>query len=162
MIAYMKQYPNGGFCWPGHSSSGVNPIVSSLIPSCVDTSQVVQKTKDKQQIESGRKKQTKTDLELQMQEVNLAHLSIPDVFVFMAIARTLQKSYTATKNADSSGHRPNFPTFFFGVSLTTELLLCSRLTTLGSHPQQTNSLYPSLLVSQVFASTALCAVFVPK
>ena len=40
--------------------------------------------------------------------------------MFIATVRTQRKSHTATKNADSSGHRPNFPTTCFGVSLPTD------------------------------------------
>ena len=34
----------------------------------------------------------------------------------MAIAITQRKSYTATKNAESSGHCPNFPTHCSGLA----------------------------------------------
>ena len=54
-----------------------------------------------------------------MQEVKLALLSIP-VYLCVAIMKTQQKSHTATKNADSSGHCPNFSTPCFGVSLPTD------------------------------------------
>ena len=42
------------------------------------------------------------------------------MYVHMAFAITQWKSHIATKNAASSGHRPNFATPCFGVSLPTD------------------------------------------
>ena len=79
----------------------------------------------------------------------------------MAIARTLRKSYTAAKNADSSGLPPNFPTPCFGVSLLTSAISDPSLLTdcFGISPLTDYCLHPSLPVSQVFAGTALFIVF---
>ena len=43
------------------------------------------------------------------------------MYVDMAIAITQRKSHTATKNADSSGHRPNLPIPCFSVSFPDDL-----------------------------------------
>ena len=58
------------------------------------------------------------DLELQTQEREFGTLAFY-VCMFMAIAITQRKSRTATKNAVSSGHHPNFPPPCFRVSLPT-------------------------------------------
>ena len=93
-----------GFCWPGRSSSGVDPIVNSHTQQCGNFTGCTKKKKKKQTPESGRKKQTNIDLELwKSGRWSLGLLSILCIFV-MANAKTLWKSYTATKNADSSGH----------------------------------------------------------
>ena len=71
----------------------------------------------------------------------------------MANVRTMQKSYTATKNNDSSGHSSSL----LYVSLLTDPLLQTLIAS-GSHPLTlTNSLHLSHPVLQVFTGTALCA-----
>ena len=64
--------------------------------------------------------------------------------------RTQQKSHTATKNADSSGHCLNFSTLSFGVSLPTDRPGVSILTdSLPLFSGLTDVLCPSPPVSQV-------------
>ena len=60
------------------------------------------KIKTKQQTEGERKKQTNTDSELQNAGGWRWHFLTFFVCKFMVIARILRKSYTATKDADSS------------------------------------------------------------
>ena len=112
--------PHAGFCWFCRSSSGVDSDVNSHTRSCGHFTGTKIKIKTKQQTEGGRKKQT-----AKPRKVKLALFSI--LCMFMAIARTLQKSHPAIKNADSFGHCPNFPTPFFGVSLPTDCLGVSLL-----------------------------------
>ena len=76
---FMKSPTNGGFRWPGRSSSGVDPVVSSHTRPCGNFTGCTQKQKQKkkqnkkpktkQQTEGGRKKQTNTDLKCKTREV---------------------------------------------------------------------------------------------
>ena len=62
-----------GFCWPVRSSSGVDPLLT-FTPGRVGISLVVQKNLEKI-TESGRKKQTNIDSELQTQESEVGTLA---------------------------------------------------------------------------------------
>ena len=119
---------NVGFCWFGHSSDCLvvsTPFVNSHTWLCRHFTGCAKK-----QTEGGRKKQDNC----KCRKVKLALFSI--LCMFIAITRTLQKSYTTTKNADSSGlclhcscpglgfltlcSRVPLPTDCFGVLLLTD------------------------------------------
>ena len=93
-----------GFCWFGCLSSGEDPVVSSHTCPCRHFTGGT-KIKIKQQTEDGRKKQTNTDSEQQNTGRWSMHFFAFCVYLLcVAITRTQKKSYTATKDADSSGH----------------------------------------------------------
>ena len=111
----MKYPANSGFLWPGRSSTGMDPFVSSHTRPCGHFKCCTKKKKNNKQRLETDKHGFRT---AKHRKVELTLFRV--LCLFMAIARTLRKSHTATKNADSSGHRPNFPTLCFGVSLPTD------------------------------------------
>ena len=80
---------------------GVDPIVSSHTQLCGHFAACTKKikTKQKQRMEGRNKHWFRT---AKCRKVKVAHFNI--LCVCVAITRTLQKSYTATKDGDSSGH----------------------------------------------------------
>ena len=109
----MKSYPNGVFYWPGRSSTGVDLVVYSHTRLCGHFTLWAfhplppqKKKTETETTDRGRKEETDQHIfrAAKLKKWNLALFSILCLFV-MANARTLRKSHTATKNADSSGHR---------------------------------------------------------
>ena len=80
-----------GFVNFGRSSNGVDPIVNSHTQPSGHFTGCTKKPKTKQQTEGGKKKQTNTDLELQMQESGVGTLAF---YVCSWLSRELSKNPT--------------------------------------------------------------------
>ena len=86
----MKSPRNGRFCWPSHSSNGVDPVVSSHSRLCGHFTGC---TKTKQQRVEG-KKQINTDLELQTQESEVGTLKHSCMYLCSWLSQELCKNPT--------------------------------------------------------------------
>ena len=167
--------PNAGFCWFGCLSSGVDPVVNSYTQSSghftgwqknnkiTNNKQKMEGKKDKHGFRTAKRKLVK-----------LALFRICGYLLCSAIAKTRWKSYTATKDVDTLGHRLHcFMSLFLTPyhSLTTldsclradwpaQYLELECLTFYSLLTDQQPSSF--LLVLQVHAGTALCVAFMPK
>ena len=95
---------NGRLCWFGHSSSGVDLIVSSHNWLCGHFTGCTH-PKKKQQIEGGRKEERgKHGFRTTNAGREVGTFKYTYMYLCEAVTWTQRKSYTATKTAESSGH----------------------------------------------------------